>query len=408
MRQYVIDRHESTSFRDTHLRSYLGGGSSGAQTGGTVVSQVSPGAAMQAGQMQAQAAQQASQQYSYQINQAMNQLNNQYQAASASLNPTSQAGMQALDQLNQYIGLSPQSIANPGMMPAAPTLDSIASGLTRDQVMGYIRDNTNQTTFNPYEGKSDTAYNYYGNGANTTPDQPNQPYSNQALFGAGNIAFNSNGGLQNLYNNDQVQQGARQGLAQDMLPEQQTLYNQNLNTYNQQLANYNQDQGWMSQYGTPLTSQQVTDRITNLPGYQAQENAGVDAIGRSSSANGQLNSSGMLANLMNFGQNQMSTYYNNTLSQLAQIAGMGQQSTNNQANLSTSLGNNTASLLGDLGNQQGNATLAAANARANALTTANTNYNIIGQQDSGSNNGGLGSLLGSAASLASGLSGLFG
>lgn len=395
----------------------LGGGQ---QTGGTVIQQVNPASAMQAGALQAQAAQEASNAYTTSVNQAMQQLNQQYQAAVSNLNPTSQAGMQALDQLNQYLGLNPESIAKP-TAPISPTIGDAAAA-------NYILQNSHIVNDDPM---GNATYVYSGLGAQGvapgdfiggyltagSPGPSGSSAAGSATYSNGTPTTPLTGaygyGMSNpLVGNQGLLNAVNQALTQQALADPTSTlsqqYAQAQQTYNQQLANYNQDQQWMQQYGTPLTSAQITQNVTNQPGYQAQLNAGVDAIQRASSANGQLGGSGMLANLMNFGQNQMSTYYGNMLGQLAQIAGLGQTATNNQANLTTSLGNNTANLLSNLGNQQGNALLAAGNAQANALTAANTNYNIIGQQSTGSNLSGLGSLLGGGAQLASSLSGLFG
>src|SRR5574343_172313 len=89
--------------------------------------------------------------------------------------------------------------------------------------------------------------------------------------------------------------------------------------------------------------------LINSPGYQFRLDQGNQAINRSAAAKGMLGSGNVLAELAKYGQGMASTEYGNRLSQLGNLStqGMG------QANL--------------IGENQGNATIGAANARASGI-----------------------------------------
>jgi len=82
--------------------AFGGGGSSG---GGAVVGGPSPQAAIGAGLLQSQAAYAASQAATKAVNEAILAVNQNYQQARYDVQPYRTAGVQALNQLNQYLGL---------------------------------------------------------------------------------------------------------------------------------------------------------------------------------------------------------------------------------------------------------------------------------------------------------------
>lgn len=90
--------------------------------------------------------------------------------------------------------------------------------------------------------------------------------------------------------------------------------------------------------------------LMNSPGYQFRLDQGNQAINRSAAAKGMLGSGNTLAELARYGQGYASNEYGNRLSQLGNLStqGMG------QANL--------------IGENKGNATISAANARASGIT----------------------------------------
>lgn len=65
----------------------------------------------------------------------------------------------------------------------------------------------------------------------------------------------------------------------------------------------------------------------NDPGFQAQQDAGIRAIGQSTSANLLRNSGGAAKELFNFGQQQQRGAFNDRLNRLAGLTSFGQQAT---------------------------------------------------------------------------------
>jgi len=172
-------------------------------------------------------------------------------------------------------------------------------------------------------------------------------------------------------------------------------------------ALYDQDMGWAQQYGTPLTSQQIAENVSNQPGFQAQLQQGVDAIQKSAAAKGWTGSGAILKELSNLGQGQLNSYYNNMLNQLSTIAGSGQSAANTVAGLQSTLGNNIAGLYSQMGSNSANSMLSGSNSLMNAIIAANQQYKTIPLSSSSSGGGGLGGLgqlAGGIGSLASALS----
>lgn len=380
----------------------------GGSTGGAVVQTTSPWAAYAAGNLGATAAQAAADTYSQQINNALSSLNQNYAAAVQGLQPYTQTGVQALDQLNQYMGLSPYQAQAP-TAPTAPNVNDYLNQVTSAQVNDYINQNTMMQAVPNREGQDFYFPVYTGGGAyNNIPQTLKNNPSGDTQLGTGQ--YKNLGGIVGastnvmspygqFSGNQQVMNLAKQALAQQMVNQAMPNYKNQVTQYNTDLANYNQDQQWAQQYGTPMTSDQVLNNITNQPGYQAQLNQGITAIQKSAAGSGLGGSGALLKGLMDYGQNTLGTYYGNTLQRLATIAGAGQQSATTNAQTLSNLGNNTASLYNDLGSNQADALLAAANAQSQGLTAANQNFNVIGASSGGGN--GLGGLLGGIGSLAS-------
>lgn len=353
-----------------------GGGGGGGKTGGSIVQYTEPSAALNAGLYGANAADAAAYYSKTSMQDAINSINQQYAQARYDVQPYRTTGVQALNQLNQYMGLDAY---NPGTAPTKPT----AQKTTQPEIMQYI-----QGHLNPVTGQ------YSGVGADSIFSQQGyrDPNTGQAL---GNNVITAQ-------NTELVQKQV-----QNFLNQQYDKANQvNMSAYDQNLAEYNQNKAWYDQYSAqgPLTSQQITDKITNAPGYQAQLNQGVQAIGANASARGYLGSGRMLKELGDYGQNTMSQFYGNELSRLAGLVGQGQQAASQTAQGSMNQGNSLASLYQSLGDSQANAQLSKGNSLAQALIAANQQFKVMGQQDipdsGGGGLGGLGSLLSGAASLA--------
>ena len=355
----------------------IGGGEA---SGGSVVQYTDPAAAMKAGNLGAMAAFSASQMASGQIQTAIQQLNSSYRAASSMMMPWTQTGIQALDQMNQYLGLDP---FKPASAPTNPTMESLAAKMTSSQVRDYIGQNIqlsqNQGGFHP--GTPGAKYTGYGTAGSGAEDWWSSGADN-AMDAVSQMMYDPN-----------VNHLARLGAAQQALPDAQAQYAIDKSNYDQQMA-------WAEQYKTPYTYQEINDRISNEPGFQAELKAGTDTISKLAASRGFTGSGAILKELSALGQGQLSKYYGAKLSQLGALAGAGQQAAGTVASLMANQGNNVAQLYGQMGDVQANSQLTGANSLMQAIIAANQNYKVVGQQSSGGGGlGGIGELLGGVASL---------
>jgi hypothetical protein len=83
-----------------------------------------------------------------------------------------------------------------------------------------------------------------------------------------------------------------------------------------------------SYYGLPGYGSFDPSVITNMPGYQFQQQQGLQAIQNSAAAKGLLNSGATMQAIAQYNQGLAGTYANNYASQLAGIGGMGLNATN--------------------------------------------------------------------------------
>lgn len=374
--------------------------------GGSVVESTAPWAAEEAGSIGANAAYAANQSYQTTIDSALNNINQNYQSALTGLQPASQAGVQALDQINQYLGLDPYTPAVKPTAPTMPTLQSEEAKVTPQQADQYIIGNTLVGGYsNGYGG----AYSdYLGNtsasgdgtqGTNAYSANGQIPGASSAgiIFNAGDNGGNELGGL------GQFQSGATAGIAYNNLQNDLPAYQTAMQNYQLQSANYAQDQQWAQQYGTPLTAQQISDNVTNQPGYQAQLSQGISAINKSDTASGYLGSGTILQDLMNYGQNTLSTYYGNMLNRLGTIAEAGQSAANSEASLTNSLNSSIGTLETGAANSNANSIISGNSSLMQGLIAANPQYQTIGGSSSSSFSlGGAGSAVGAIGSLFSG------
>lgn len=375
----------------------LGGGGN---SGGQIVQSTAPWAAMLAGQTGAAAAKAAGQASTKAMNDAINSINQNYAQARYDVQPYRTAGVAALDKLNSYMGLGAY---NPGPAPTAPTAlsrDDALKNITQQQINDYV--SANSTGMGPSGDNrvGNTLWKYNGVGArdNTmdagwTANGEQGQGMNAGQWGRGYFG-STQGDIASNLNNDIRGELANQAMASDKAKYDiaNTAYGQNKTEYDQNKALYDQYTA-----AGPMTSQQVSDSISNLPGYQAELNQGINAIGKSASANGYLGSGRMLKELGTYGQKTLSTYYGNELSRLAGIAGMGQQSSSQTSTNSANQGNALAGLQMENGTNQGNALLSAAKSQSDALIGANQQFNVMGGSSGGL--GGLGSLLGGVGTL---------
>ena len=383
------------------------GGGGGQMTGGTVVQSTNPGGAMLAGNLQTSAVDAAINAARDQTQTAMNAIRQNYSNAFMDLKPYSQTGIQALDELNSYLGLKAYDPGTAPKAPISPTLEAEMAKITGSNIRDYITQNTNPYDFQSKNGLP--GLTYQGAGAFNTV-----PITGGIAIGTSVGGPASMSGLQNLIMTGQgngvvitpeqsksVMDAIRHRLAEDNLPRSQAEYDSLMPQYNQQMDMYNYAKGLQGQYANPLTPDQVSAKLAQTPGYQFQLGQGVDAIQRAASASGQLGGGGMLQALVNYGQGMASQTYSDTLNRLAALAGSGQQAATGTAQGSMNLGNNLASLNSQLGDTIANGLLARGNALSQATLAGSQKFDIMGQQRSGGSSGlgGLGSLIGAAGGL---------
>ena len=94
---------------------------------------------------------------------------------------------------------------------------------------------------------------------------------------------------------------------------------------------------------------QVGTQFQTSPGYEFARNEGIRAIDQAASARGLLNSGARLRELMRYGTGVANQDYNNWLSRLQALAGVGQTATGQSASLAASTGGQGAGLIQQAG-----------------------------------------------------------
>jgi hypothetical protein len=377
----------------------MGGGSSGGG-GGVVVGGPTPQASGLAGMYQLQAAQAAANAAKEQTNSAINYLRQQYTNAFTTLKPYTQEGIQALNELNAYMGLRAYDPGTGPRAPEMPTLESLAGKATRQDVIDYINQNVM-----PVKSGGATRWKYVGEGMNDpallgdwTKKGIKQKGTYSSTIGSvigGVPAYEFLG-----YQAD-VSPFAKQGIAKERLPGAMDEYNANMDIYNQQKDVYDYAKNMQAQYAGPYTPEEVQAKLMAQPGVQFQYQQGLDAIQRAASAKGMLNSGRLLQSLADYGQGLASQQYGETLSRLAGLAGMGQASATGQASAFGQLGQGVAGLKQGLGDTLANSYLAGGNALAQSYLAGHQQYQVIGGGGGGGGGmGGIGQALGAVGSIA--------
>lgn len=327
------------------IASAVGGMGGGGGGGGMVVGGPAPWAAMKAGDMQAAAAFEANNQAQEGVRTAIASINENYGKARYAVQPYRTEGVQALNQLNQYLGLDPY---NPGTAPK--TKDQLINDITHSQVLQYIYGNSDPTA----DDKGNRIYRGVGSGPGGMTPAQWQGASATDKLAVGNAALE-----QQI--KEEIAKPQFEANAQD-----QAEWQQNMDMYNKY-----KDLG-------PMTQAQITENVANQPGYQAELQQGTDAIAKQAGAKGYLGSGRVLKELSSFGQNTLSKYYTSTLDRLQNLATNGQNAATNTAANYTGQGGANSGLQMAGGESAANSLLAQGNAKANALLAANQEYKVIG------------------------------
>lgn len=371
--------------------SGMGGGGESS----SVIQYTDPQQAMLAGQVSSTAAQAAGEMASRSIGQAISVINNQYNRAAKQIQPYTQEGVQALNQLNQYLQLDPYNPGKAPEAPVAPTLSDYKNMVSTSERNAYINQNTYFPDQSPGPGNWWHNQVYQGPGAHDTNvgGEAEKFHPNDDL-----------GSLRDFYNDPNIINAVDDTLANDQLKNPYSAlnvqYKMDKQNYDSDLENWNYANDQYNKYAAEgkFTTQQINDKISNLPGYQAQLGQGIDAIQKSASSQGYLGSGRVLKELNQFGQNTLSTFYGNTLSQLASLAGMGQSSAQSLSGATQNQGNSIGQQFNNLGTNQANSALASGNALSQAIIAAGQRFDTM--QTGSSGGSGIGSILSGVGSLA--------
>ncbi len=147
-------------------------------------------------------------------------------------------------------------------------------------------------------------------------------------------------------------------------------YNKEIQGYGQQFAN-----SYGDTYDAGYSADQITNKVTQLPGYQFQLEQGTKAIERQGAAKGMLGSANTEMALQTYGQGQAQSYYNQYMGYLSGITAQGAAATGqisaNQANQGQSL----AQIQQGIGNAQMETERGKADFLANSLMQSGSVFN---------------------------------
>jgi hypothetical protein len=126
--------------------------------------------------------------------------------------------------------------------------------------------------------------------------------------------------------------------------------------------------------GQRLSPQQITQQLTQMPGYQFQLSQGLDATKRQAAAMGLGLSGNTLQALDKYSQGLASTSYQNQLENLLNPIKIGQTSASNQAAAAGQTGANLSNIYGAQGQNEANIALGTVGGITNAIGGGLNNY----------------------------------
>jgi hypothetical protein len=437
----------------------LGGAASGAATGtaimpgwGTAIGAVAGGlmGAMQddgsgATDEQANGAGNAAGAYNQYAGQALNYLNNGYGAARNDIRtnyaqaqnegaPYSFAGLNALDMLQQGIGMK---TVNGGSFALKQALTS------NQKIQDFGRLYQMAVASDP--GAAAANPNGLDNTHMSSAIWQDPKYANDLGHTITSLAtqISQNGGPKNEAQKQFITQyqamGGSAGMTggqflsqnniteQQLTPQQQNLVTQYNNGTLNDSASYDPNQAVKSFLDTPeyrLLFDQggsttdpnatVLDRFRADPGYQFSVDQGVKARDASAAAKGMLLSGNQLTALTDYGQgmanqqfngyrDRLANTYGNYLNRLGVVSGQGAQFASNNQNILTGQGNNLSNLSTGLANQQANVLTNQGDVNANSILAASNARSSGYATAAAANNQGLGNMMGSLPGLLSNL-----
>lgn len=365
---------------------FSGSSTSGSATNQYIMAGPTPAAAAEAASAQIGASQLAAQAVTQNTTSAIDALMGEYQTSVQLLTPSINTGNQAAAQMNYMLGLP---AVNPGAAPVAPTAPTLAgqaapsmSTLTNElsQYLNPVQASTGALlqSYNGPDGLTGQAAN-----ASTSAGQyvANTDQRNYVPLQTGTyLAGSGSQAVQELQTSDPA---AYQDLVTQAQQGELATANQNYSTqnalYQTQDAAYNAAEANYQTYkakGTASASD-ISNIISNQPGFQFAQNQGIAAIQNAGSASGELNSGNILQSLDTFGQNLSQTYYQNYMGNLASLVNSGQAATGQASSLSGNVGQQLASQYTNQGAGIADSALAAGAATASSYTNTPTNQQMI-------------------------------
>jgi hypothetical protein len=142
--------------------------------------------------------------------------------------------------------------------------------------------------------------------------------------------------------------------------------------------------------GQQLSPQQITQQLTQMPGYQFQLSQGLDATKRQAAAMGLGLSGNTLQALDKYSQGLASTSYQNQLENLLNPIKIGQASASNQAAAAGQTGANLSNIYGAQGQNQANIALGTVQGVTNAIGGATNNLVTMNTLQGLTDTGGIG------------------
>jgi len=142
--------------------------------------------------------------------------------------------------------------------------------------------------------------------------------------------------------------------------------------------------------GQRLSPQQISQQLTQMPGYQFQLSQGLDATKRQAAAMGLGLSGNTLQALDKYSQGLASTSYQNQLENLLNPIKIGQASASNQAAAAGQTGANLSNIYGAQGQNQANIALGTVQGVTNAIGGATNNLVTMNTLQGLTDTGGIG------------------
>lgn len=340
--------------------------------------------------------------YKTALDQASDTMRAGYGAANATLQPLSYASTQALNQQMRMLGMAPLPATTPmvdqfntglgaemAKLPGGADLvnnlsnqmqqaDSIQDPDARAVARQKVQDAFTQAQQNL--GAGTTAAQAALVDPNAKLAKANGTSQSKGAPAGGFVGLNSQGmtGADSAtFKAAQAAATKKQGQAEDAYNAQKaTLADQatQVSSLSQQLGQLsdNWNNAYTPTYDSGYTGDQVTQQIQSMPGWATQMQAGTQAIDRSQAAGGLLTSGNTGAALVNYGQGQANSFFNNYMGQLSNIYNEGANATAqlsmNQINQAGYLANNQATY----GQAQDSTSINNGLARSNADNTIGT------------------------------------